>query len=129
MSVKRIATSVIALCLAGCSNVTINDMLATKQDLSPYRNMVDRYGYHYYRGSVDKDRRYQPMYYNNSGYFTPVSPKEGRYIYNHAYENYNNGYYKGGFYGNEYYHNGFFNNGHYNQGKCRGKDCYPRWMK
>ncbi|MBS0287429.1 MAG: hypothetical protein JSR17_09040 [Proteobacteria bacterium] len=120
--------------LWGCNNSPLADALRTKQDYSNYRNLGDRYGYHYFRGSEAPDRKYEPMYYNNTGYFTPIGPKEGRYIYQHAYENYNNGYYKGGFYGNEYYHNGHFNNGYYNPGNCKGRDCYgrgkyPRWKK
>lgn len=115
--------------LVGCSSVTLSDALATKQDDTKYRYMVDRYGYHYWRGSEAPDRIYQPIYYNNAGYFNSVKPKEGRYIYSHAYENYNNGYYKGGFYSNEYYHDGYFNNGYYNPGYCRGKWCHTRGMK
>ncbi|MGD9592805.1 MAG: hypothetical protein AB7V32_09825 [Candidatus Berkiella sp.] len=124
------AFCILSLCgLMGCSSVTLTDALATKQDTNKYRYMVDRNGYHYWRGSDAPDRHFQPIYYNNAGYFNSVNPKEGRYIYSHAYENYNNGYYKGGFYSNEYYHDGHFNNGYYNPGYCRGKWCHAKWMK
>lgn len=86
-------------------------------------DIVDRNGYHYYRGSVALDRTYESPYYNNTGYYSLTNPAEGRYVYYHAYQNYNNGYYKGGFYGNEYYHNGHFNNGYYNNGECLKKSC------
>jgi hypothetical protein len=83
-----------------------------------------------------------PVYYNNTGYYTPVNagyyPTEtaanGYYHYLHDADNYNNGYYNNGFYGNEYYHMGFFNNGYYNPGVCESAQCktisrYHRWQK
>lgn len=82
------------------------------------RYIVDRNGYHYYRGSSAPDRTYEAPYYNNTGYYTYANPVEGRLSYYKGYDRYNNGYYKGGFYGNEYYHNGHFNNGFYNPGNC-----------
>ena len=89
-------------------------------------DVVDRYGYHYYRGSEAADRSYQEGYYNNTGYYNTVDPVIGQYVYYNAYNNYNNGYYQGGFYGNEYYHNGEFNNGFYNPGGCHKRDCRGR---
>ncbi len=116
--------------LGGCYNSPLSDALSTRDNYyASVSDIVDRYGYHYYRGPYAPDRKYEPMYYNNTGYFNTVSPARGRVIYAHAYDNYNNGYYKGGFYGNEYYQNGFFNNGYFNPGNCRGENCYKRWMK
>ena len=87
-------------------------------------------------------RFHHPIYYNNTGYYTPVnmgySPgytaADGYYNYRHAYDTYNRGYYQGGFYGNEYYHHGYFNNGYYNPGVCADKSCkaryeYRKWEK
>lgn len=87
-------------------------------------------------------RFHHPIYYNNTGYYTPVNmgyypgltAADGYYSYTHAYDTYNRGYYTGGFYGNEYYHRGFFNNGYYNAGicadqNCKGKGAYRKWEK
>ncbi|MBS0288718.1 MAG: hypothetical protein JSS07_01610 [Proteobacteria bacterium] len=121
------------LCLAylsilGCDTAPLYEVLRTKNDNTEYRFIVDRYGYHYYRGPYDADRHYEDPYYNNSGYFNTVDSLTGKSFYYNAYNNYNNGYYKGGFYSNEYYHHGYFN-GIYNPGYCRGQACAYKWMK
>ena len=110
-------------------------LISTNSHSIEYRyrtsNIVDRNGYHYYRGAEGRDRYYEEIYYNNTGYYTYANPIIGHDVYANGYDNYNSGYYGGGFYNNEYYMHGFYNNGYYNPGNCRGANCYAgnRGMK
>ncbi len=122
--VRKLILSLVLITIGSVSGIC--NAYYTSDNYSEGSDVVDRNGYHYYRGSDAGDRRYEAPYYNNTGYFNTVNCEEGKYIYYNAYSNYNNGYYKGGFYGNEYYHNGEFNNGYYNPGNCRGINCRAR---